>query len=461
MVRGVGVDYYVGDLVPDLVPDGARGRGSINGSTGVAGESPGRWTGTGRSVLGLHGRVDPDDFRMVLAGRDPMGHRDLRVDRGGRAVAGFDLLFGAPKSVSLLHLLAPAELADAAGASHEAAVGDAVGHLERHGLGVRRTRGGSTHLLAATGVVGAGFVHRTSRALDPHLHTHLVVANVAKGVDGVWSSVDSRRLFHHRRSLQAVYDASLRHELARRAGVAWARSPAGAWDVVGIDPVLHRLFSQRAASIEEQLFRRGATRVSPGMRRHAFHAGRPDKDTGQTVSGLRAGWRRRALDHGLDPSDLIEVVGRASPGPTRGEVDPGEMAAALDLGIGSRSTIDGRAVVTVVAESVPGGLTAREVERLADALAAVVPHGGRRPTGRLSDRAVRGDGRRWRADDVARVLEDVSGGPTHRPGPVDVDASPPGIPIEHGVHRETEQTPTVTGWSVARESGRDRRERTR
>ena len=38
--------------------------------------------------------------------------------------------------------------------------------------------------MPSTGMVAGNFLHRTSRALDPHLHTHLVVANVAEGVDG-------------------------------------------------------------------------------------------------------------------------------------------------------------------------------------------------------------------------------------------------------------------------------------
>ena len=451
VVRGSGVEYYVRDLVPG--PDGPTGP---DGLPGVAGESPGEWAGAGRSVLGLHGRVAPADFRTVLAGRDPLGDRDLRVDQSGRAVAGFDLVFVAPKSVSLLHLLAPGELADAAGGAHEAAVDDALGHLERRVLGVRRTRGGTTHLLGTTGAVGAGFVHRTSRALDPHLHTHLVTANVAQGVDGVWSSIDSRRLFHHRRALQAVYDASLRHELSRRAGVSWVRGPSGGWDVVGVDPVLHRLFSQRAASIEEHLFRQGGARASPGIRRRAFHAGRPDKDIGQTISGLRAEWRRRALDHGLDTSDLIGVVGRAPRGWTPDAVDPEIVAAALDVRIGTRHGLDGRDLVAVVAESAPGGLPSSRVEQLADALEAGVPGAGRRSGTPPSERPVGGHGARWRADDVTRALGQLSGDRTRVRGVGGDDALPAGPAPERIRQRDGDRSPAVTGWSVSRASGRDR-----
>ena len=236
MVRAEGVGYYLSDLVP------GRAEGS-----GVAGESPGEWAGRGSAALGLQGTVDAPDLAGVLAGRDPSGGGTLRQARGTRPVCGFDLVFAAPKAVSILHLLAPRELGAAAGSAHVAAVGDAVGYLEGAGLGVRRTRDGDVRHLATTGAVAAGFVHRTSRALDPHLHTHVVAANVAQGTDGRWSALDSRRLFLHRRAARAVYDASLRHHLGRSAGVAWRRVPSGTWEVSGVDPVLCRLFSRRAA----------------------------------------------------------------------------------------------------------------------------------------------------------------------------------------------------------------------
>jgi len=383
VVRGTGVGYYVRDLVPGRAEE-----------TAVAGESPGVWTGGGSGVLGLRGRVGPDEFVEVLAGRDPLGDRPLRDGRVPRAVSGVDLTFCAPKSVSLLHLLAPREIGAAAGASHEAAVADALGYLERTALGVRRTRAGVTRRVAATGAVAAGFVHRTSRALDPHLHTHLVTANVAQGADGVWSSTDTRRLFLHRRDLQAVYDSSLRHELSSRAGVSWERRPSGRWDVAGIDPTLVRLFSRRAASIDEQVFRSAGGRTSPGRRRIAFHTDRPAKEAGHTVEGLRADWHRRASDHGLDPHDLVDVVGRARPGPAVDVVDREFLASNMERVAGSRPTLSARDLVTIVAESASNGLSAVGAERVAAALGEALPvgHGAGR------------DELRWSASDVVRTL---------------------------------------------------------
>jgi conjugative relaxase-like TrwC/TraI family protein len=362
VVRGPGVDYYARDLVPGRAEE-----------TLVAGESPGHWTGRGSAGLGLDGPVESTVFIEVLAGRDPGSGSALRSSRRDRPVSGFDLTFCAPKSVSVLHLLAPAELGAAAGTAHQSAVADAVGYLERQGHGVRRTRSSEVHPLGTTGVVAAGFVHRTSRALDPHLHTHLVTANVAQGVDGIWSSLDSRRLFHHRRAIEAVYGASLRHHLTGAAGVAWRQSPQGRWEVDGVDPVLCRLFSQRSASIDERAHRAGG-RTSPGRRRVAFFHDRPDKDMGGTVDGLRAAWRRRTADIGLDSTDLIRVVGRAQLAPHGPGVDPMRLDAGLGHLVATRTQVSSRDLVAVVADAAPWGLAAGATERAASALVATQPH---------------------------------------------------------------------------------------
>ncbi len=393
VVRSAGVPYYVRELVP------GRAEG-----TGVAGESPGAWSGRGSAVLGMRGVVGPDEFTAVFAGRDPVGDRPLRTGRGPRAVAGVDLLFGAPKSVSLLHLLGPRELSAATGAAHEAAVADAVGYLERVGLGVRRTRGGVTRHLAATGAVAAGFVHRTSRALDPHVHTHLVAANVAQGLDGVWSSVDTRRLFLHRRCLEAVYDTSLRRQLTDRLGVAWERGRSGRWDIVGVDPVLARLFSQRTASIDEHAQRATGGRGSPGHRRVAFHADRPAKDTGPTVEELRSAWHRRAADHDLDPADLVRVVGRARTVPVGAALDRDELSERLVMQAGRRTTLGTRDLVAAVADASPAGLASADLDAVVDALGRAVPAAAGPVPSAVAGGTRDRDGQRWATADVVRAL---------------------------------------------------------
>ena len=200
------VEYYLASV----------GRGADDYYLG-RGEAPGRWVGEAADSLGLDGRVEEDDFRDVLDGRAPgteqrLGH--ARVDR----TLGFDLCFRAPKSVSLVYALGGFEIGREVTEAHDAAVAKALDYLERHATFARRGRNGLRQI-ETPGLVAAAFRHRTSRAGDPHVHTHVVVANICQGVDGRWGALDGRLLYHHAKTAGYLYEAHLRsraHRPSRR-----------------------------------------------------------------------------------------------------------------------------------------------------------------------------------------------------------------------------------------------------
>jgi conjugative relaxase-like TrwC/TraI family protein len=156
----------------------------------------------------------------VLDGRDPASGEQLAA-HPARKVPGFDHTFRAPKSVSLLWALGDRDTAAEVTAAHDAAVDAAIGYLQRAAGFTRRGAGGA-ETVPVDGFVAAAFRHRTSRADDPLLHTHVLVANLARTCDDhVWRTLDSRKLFAHAKTAGVLYQAHLRHELTRRLGVAW------------------------------------------------------------------------------------------------------------------------------------------------------------------------------------------------------------------------------------------------
>lgn len=123
----------------------------------------------------------------------------------------FDCTFTAPKSVTLLFALGSTEVRREVGTAHDAAVDAALAVYEAEAARVRRGRGGK-QVLQADGFVAAAFRHRTSRAGDPHLHTHVVVANMAHAPsDDRWTTLDGRQLYACCRTTGFLYEAHLRH----------------------------------------------------------------------------------------------------------------------------------------------------------------------------------------------------------------------------------------------------------
>jgi conjugative relaxase-like TrwC/TraI family protein len=261
-----------------------------------SGEAPGRWIGRGSARLGLSGVVDAGDLRAVLDGRCPAtGRSVITVRRPGR-LPGLDLTFSAPKSVSLLFALSDSKLSSVVRRAHDAAVAQAIGYLEREAGEVRRGKDGVDRLPGG-GFVAAAFRHRTSRAGDPQLHTHVLVANMTRGADGRWSALDGRQLYLHAKTAGTLYQTALRYEL-RELGLQFLLRSNGTCEIAGVPSSVLRAFSSRRVEIEEYLSDRGeASRQAAEV---AALVTRKAKDYGVHPESLAAEWHARAERLGFD-----------------------------------------------------------------------------------------------------------------------------------------------------------------
>jgi conjugative relaxase-like TrwC/TraI family protein len=91
-------------------------------------DAPSAWWGKAAEALGLLGQVDAPTFEAMLSGKLPNGI-ELGTTRDGewQHKPGWDLTFSAPKSVSLIALVAgDAKLL----AAHDSAVQAAMAHVE-------------------------------------------------------------------------------------------------------------------------------------------------------------------------------------------------------------------------------------------------------------------------------------------------------------------------------------------
>ena len=257
------------------------------------------------------------DAALVVIDADERG----REARRSRAVAGFDLTFSVPKSISVAWGLADKETKEVIVAVHHDAIARVLAYAEAE---VLTSRSGPQGIVEEqiTGVVATAFDHFDSRAGDPQLHSHVVVANRARSLsDGTWRTLDSRSLFGSVVALSELHQGILQDLLADRLGWSFdprrrAHSAVVKHEVTGISDALVAEFSSRSRAIEaekevlvtrfEQSHGRlPTTREILRVREQATLATRPEKSH-RSLEEMTAAWRVQAAPHvGADPEGFV------------------------------------------------------------------------------------------------------------------------------------------------------------
>jgi conjugative relaxase-like TrwC/TraI family protein len=346
------------------------------------GEAPGEWMGELADQLGLAGEVDRDAYAAGLAGKHP-GSGDVLVarpkarkflDDDGRErrlepILGYDIRFAAPKSVSLLYAVGSPEVRAAILCAHDHAVAEAVGYLERTACFVQRGKGG-TSIEPGAGFLSMAFRHRSSRAGDPALHTHLVTANMTRAAsDGRWLSLANPRrqspLLREAKAAGHVYQAALRAAVTRELGAEWQAVSNGYADLAGIDRPVIDHFSQRRAEIVEAMAERGTS--SAAAAEVAAYRTRDAKDYAVNPDTQRAEWMSRAAEFDLTPDSIDRMLSRAR----RREptvIDTDRLDRALADLEAHHSHFDRRDLLSAVANQLREGADARALEAAVNSL---------------------------------------------------------------------------------------------
>ncbi|MDO3634697.1 MobF family relaxase [Mycolicibacterium arseniciresistens] len=245
------------------------------------------------------GQADPDAAeRWLQDGETPNGACGRSFGRG--SVHGFDLTFCAPKSVSLLRAIGADDVVEKAIATaHATAISEAMEYLTTH-AGYTRVHNavtGKKDLVRLPGLVSIAYQHETSRAGDPHLHTHVIVPNRQARADGVPVSIDGTSLYHEAKAAGVIYQATLRRELHRSLGLEWLPvDPAtGMAEVAGISPETINAWSRRSSQLRDwaagKLAAADGGELSAAQLATAQKATRSSKSEQWSWTELRAGWR--------------------------------------------------------------------------------------------------------------------------------------------------------------------------
>jgi conjugative relaxase-like TrwC/TraI family protein len=347
------------------------------------GEVPGVWLGDGAAGIGLPpGQpVSRAQFMALMGGHHPDDGSLLRRIGGSSKVAAIDLTFSAPKSVSVLFAVCGSAIADRLGEAHDRAVAAALGYLEREACVTRRGQAG-VERLTGEGFVAVGYRHRLSRAGDPQLHTHVLVANLTRA-EGRFTALDAHALYEHKSAAGAVYRAALRAEVRRHlAWVSWARAGRGLFEIDGIPAGVLRHFSQRRVEIEQRATElagssNGIAALDRARMQGIALATRRPKETAVDGAGWREDARARSAEHGFGRPQLRALVARRPAEPARPILQAVVKRLSGAEGLtGSHNTFARRHALAEIAGEFADGIVLADLERATDrylADSSVVP----------------------------------------------------------------------------------------
>ena len=225
---------------------------------------PGHWFGHGAEQLGLSGVTRMDEFVRLCENLHPQTGQKLtlrqnttRTDIGpdgqeqtnsNRRVF-YDFTFSPAKSVSIAALAGDdSRIVEA----HEQAVTEALRQLQSFAASRVRKKGEYTDRIT-NNIVAAVFRHETSRALDPHLHSHCIVFNATfDPVEKQWKALQNYEMLAAQKFVLNVYY----HELARslvKCGYQIESKLRGDFEIKGVKTDLVKKFSKRHDEIDQKM----------------------------------------------------------------------------------------------------------------------------------------------------------------------------------------------------------------
>ncbi|WP_440876445.1 MobF family relaxase [Thalassotalea sp. PLHSN55] len=218
------------------------------------GEPNGIWAGKASKLLDLSGDVETESYINVMHGFTPDKQYKLCQNAGNDRRYGWDLTFSAPKSVSAAWARANNDLKLKIQQAHFKGAKAAIGFIENNAAVTRRNKLGLLRE-KVTGLVSATFEHATSRAQDPQLHSHCLVANAAPREDGSWGTLESRDLYLWHKAAGTLYRAELAAQLRELGFEIEKDGDAFKLPIVPDEICTH--YSKRGEMIKAELAKRG------------------------------------------------------------------------------------------------------------------------------------------------------------------------------------------------------------
>lgn len=240
----------------------------------VLGDEPlGTWSES-MEKLGLTGYITKEDMALVMRGQHPQTGQVL-VKGGGKnrnKRLGYDCPFSAPKDYSLVWAKAKfvdPELALYLEKIHEDAIDKVLNSyiMSRHNSAltrrvIRNDSGDKINKFEPIKeLLYSKFQHRTSREIDPQLHTHVFIYNMVERLNydkdsERFGAIEMREIYENKYTIGAVYRAELARSLQDDLGIKVVNN-GHSFRIDGISDELINVFSKRSQQIQKETADRG------------------------------------------------------------------------------------------------------------------------------------------------------------------------------------------------------------
>lgn len=140
-----------------------------------------------------------------------------------------------------------------------------------------------------------------SRALDPQIHTHVVVLKPTRRKDGEWRALDNESLYRLKMMLGAFYRAELARELQALGYEIQVTHADGRFELSGYRDAQVAQFSQRSRDIEETLREKNGTdrEHAPAWLKKLIAVTTREKKTEVDRQALLKDWQKRSAEVGI------------------------------------------------------------------------------------------------------------------------------------------------------------------
>lgn len=301
-------------------------------SMGDDGESPmflpvgcgGEWWGSGAALVGLEGVVREEHLKALFDGYGPDG-RPLVQTAGRKHQKGWDSVFSLIKSASVLWSQVP-ELRRIIEEIHRQGVLAALSYAAEVAIYTRRGKGGKIveHALPIVAI----FPEALSRELQPQIHSHCILLNVAGRADGTFGAIYGRPFFQHKLAIGKIYQTQTAYLFRKVLGLRLEEDET-AFRIAGVPQELVSYYSKRSQQIREKLDSTGYHSAKAAALA-ALDTRKEEPESPPTLEELIKGFQETNARFGFTTAKAMRLLRRVKELPEEHPVLERQIADAVD-----------------------------------------------------------------------------------------------------------------------------------